>query len=251
MKDKHIIGIIPARYESTRFPGKPLADILGHPMVYRVYQQAKKVKELEDVYVATDDKRIEDVCKSYEIPVIMTSNTHTNGTERLCEVAKKIKADIYITIQGDEPLLEPNTISKVIEVLLGSEDEIGCATLKIPYHNPVDVINSTTPKVVNDLQNNILLFTRSPIPYPKAALNYIIYKPIGTYAFKRETLLKYDKLEKGPLEKAEEIELLRFIENGIKVRIGVTDSDTIAVDTPKDLRRVIEIFKSNNKKYGK
>lgn len=240
-----IIGIIPARYESTRFPGKPLADILGFPMIYRVYNQAIKVKELDEVYVATDDTRIEEVCNSFNIPVIMTDRKHTNGTERLCEAAKYIKADIYVTIQGDEPLLEPETISKVIEVLLSykDEEEVGCATLKIPYYNPVDVINSTTPKVVNDLNNNILLFTRAAVPYPKAALNYIIYKPIGVYAFKRKTLLKYSELKKGPLEKIEEIELLRFIENGIKVKIGLIDSDTIAVDTPKDLKRVIEILR--------
>jgi len=242
-----IIGIIPARYESTRFPGKPLADILGFPMIYRVYQQAIKVKELNKVYVATDDIRIENVCKSYNIPVVMTNKNHENGTERICEVAKNIEADIYVTIQGDEPLLEPSTISKVIQVLL-TDKEVGCATLKIPYHNPIDVINSTTPKVVNDLHNNVLLFTRSAIPYPKAALDYIIYKPIGTYAFKRKTLLQYDKLEKGPLEKAEEIELLRYIENGIKIKVGITESDTIAVDTPKDLRRVINILKNKEQR---
>jgi 3-deoxy-D-manno-octulosonate cytidylyltransferase len=243
----NIIGVIPARYESTRFHGKPLADILGFPMIYRVYHQAIQVKELDKVYVATDDVRIEDVCKSYNIPVIMTDKNHTNGTERLCEVAKKIESDVYVTIQGDEPLLEPATISKVIKVLL-ENDKAGCATLKIPYHNPIDVINSTTPKVVNDLNNNVILFTRSPIPYPKASLDYIIYKPIGTYAFRRKTLLEYSKLEKGPLEKAEEIELLRYIENGIKIKIGVTNSDTIAVDTPKDLRRVIDILKNKVKK---
>lgn len=242
-----IIGIIPARYDSTRFPGKPLVDILGFPMIYRVYQQAVKVKELSKVYVATDDVRIEKVCQNYDIPVIMTNKEHKNGTERLCEVAHKIKSDIYVTIQGDEPLLEPKTISKVIEVLLNSEEEIGCATLKIPYKNPIDVINSTTPKVVNDLNNNILLFTRSPIPYPKAKLDYIIYKPIGAYAFKRETLLKYNTLKKGPIEEAEDIELLRYIENGIKVKIGIVESDTVAVDTPKDLKRVIDILKKKKK----
>lgn len=243
-----IVGIIPSRYNSSRFPGKPLADILGYPMIYRVYQQAIKVKELDEIYVATDDSRIEDVCKSYNIPVIMTSTNHTNGTERLCEASKSVEADIYVTIQGDEPLLEPKTISKAIETLISSEEEVGCATLKIPHSNPVDVINSTTPKVVNDLKNNVLLFTRSPIPYPKGALNYVIWKPIGVYAFRKNTLLKYNKLEKGPIEKAEEIELLRFLENGIKIKTGIVNSETIAVDTPKDLERVIEIFKKKKEK---
>lgn len=239
-----IVGIIPSRYHSSRFPGKPLADILGFPMIWWVYQQAKKVKELnKGVYVATDDIRIEEVCKQYDIPVIMTDKKHTNGSERLCEVAGKLVSDIYVTIQGDEPLLEPKTISEVLRVL-AIDNKIGCATLKIAYKNPIDVINKTTPKVVTDLDDNILLFTRAAVPYPKANLNYIIYKPIGVYAFRRETLLKYNNLQKGPLEKAEDIELLRFIENGIKVKIGLTESETVAVDTPKDLNRVIEILKN-------
>lgn len=238
-----IVGVIPSRYQSSRFPGKPLVDIAGRPMVWWVYQRAKKVERLSEVYVATDDERIKDVCIQYDIPYVMTSIKHRNGTERLSEVARQIEADIYVTIQGDEPLLEPSNIDKVIDTIL-SEPQIPCATLKTPYHNPVDVINSTTPKVACDLNNDILLFTRSPIPYPKAALDYIIYKPIGVYAFKRETLLLYGTLEMGPLEKAEEIELLRLVENGIKIRISEVDSDTIAVDTPKDLemvRKLIEV----------
>ena len=232
-----IIGVIPSRYQSSRFPGKPLADICGKPMVWWVYHRACKVARLDEVYVATDDERIESVCRRYNIPCVMTSTQHKNGTERLAEVATKIVADIYVTIQGDEPLLEPATIDKVLDVIQ-SEPQIPCATLKTPYHNPVDVINGTTPKVVCDVNNDILLFTRSPVPYPKAALDYIIYKPIGVYAFKRETLLYYATLEMGPLERAEEIELLRLVEHGVKIRIGVVDSDTVAVDTYKDLERV-------------
>lgn len=232
-----IAGMIPSRYASSRFPGKPLADICGRPMIWWVYQQAIKVERLDEVCVATDDTRIEDVCKQFCIPVIMTSAEHKNGSERLSEAAEKKEADIYITIQGDEPLLEPYVIDKVIDIIT-QDDNIPCATLKTPYHDPVDVINSTTPKVVCDLNEDILLFTRSAVPYPKAALNYKIYKPIGVYAFRRQTLLDYRKLEMGPLEKAEEIELLRLVEHGYKIRIGAVESETIAVDTPKDLERV-------------
>lgn len=239
-----IIGVIPARYQSSRFPGKPLADICGKPMVWWVYHRASKVARLDEVYVATDDERIESVCRQYDIPCVMTSTEHKNGTERLAEVATKIVADIYVTIQGDEPLLEPATIDAVLDTIL-AEPQIPCATLKTPYHNPVDVINGTTPKVVCDVNNDILLFTRSPVPYPKAALDYIIYKPIGVYAFKRETLLYYATLEMGPLEKAEEIELLRLVEHGVKIRIGVVDSDTVAVDTYKDLERVRAYIESH------
>lgn len=239
-----IIGVIPARYQSSRFPGKPLADICGRPMVWWVYHRAKLVDKLDEVLVATDDKRIQDVCSQYDIPSIMTSVNHKNGSERLSEVAEKTDGDIYVTIQGDEPLLEPSTINKVIDTIM-SEPQIPCATLKTAYHNPVDVINGTTPKVVTDLNDDILLFTRAAVPYPKAALDYIIYKPIGVYAFKRDMLLKYGKLEMGPLEKAEEIELLRLVEHGYKIRISEVNSETVAVDTYKDLERVRKFITEN------
>ena len=232
-----IIGVIPARFQSSRFPGKPLADICGKPMIWWVYNRARQVKRLDEVIVATDDNRIIDACEKNKIPAMMTSSEHRNGSERLSEVAKKTDGDIYVTIQGDEPLLEPSTIDKVLDTIF-SEQGIPCATLKTAYHNPVDVINGTTPKVVTDLKGDILLFTRAAVPYPKAALDYVIYKPIGVYAFKRDVLLKYGELEMGPLEKAEEIELLRLVEHGYKIRIAEVDSETVAVDTFKDLERV-------------
>lgn len=244
-----IIGVIPARYESSRLPGKPLADICGKPMIWWVYQRACLVERLDEVVVATDDERIIVECKKYNIPSVMTSIEHRNGSERLSEVAKKMDADIYVTIQGDEPLLVPATIEKVIDTIL-AEPGIPCATLKTAYHNPVDVINGTTPKVVTDLKGDILLFTRSAVPYPKAALDYIIYKPIGVYAFKKDTLLKYGELEMGPLEKAEDIELLRLVEHGYKIRITEVESETIAVDTYKDLERV-RAYISTHSEYGK
>lgn len=239
-----IIGVIPARYQSSRFPGKPLADICGKPMIWWVYNQAKKVKRLNEVLVATDDERIITSCQEFRIPSILTSAEHKNGSERLSEVARKTNGDIYVTIQGDEPLLEPAVIDKVLDVLL-SNPNIPCATLKTAYHNPVDVINSTTPKVVTDLNNNILLFTRAAVPYPKAALDYVIYKPIGVYAFKRNVLLDYGGLQMGPLEKAEEIELLRLVEHGYKIKIEEVQSVTIAVDTMKDLERVRKLVEES------
>lgn len=239
-----IIGVIPARYKSSRFPGKPLADICGKPMIWWVYNRAKLVTRLDEVVVATDDERIVDECKKYGINAMMTSKEHRNGSERLSEVARKTDGDIYVTIQGDEPLLEPSTIEKVLDTIF-SEPDIPCATLKTAYHNPVDVINGTTPKVVTDLKGDILLFTRSPVPYPKAALDYIIYKPIGVYAFKRDMLLKYGELKMGPLEKAEEIELLRLVEHGYKIRISEVESETVAVDTYKDLERVRRVIETH------
>lgn len=237
------IGVIPARYKSSRFPGKPLQDICGKPMIWWTYHQAVQAKCLSEVYVATEDDRVADVCKENSIPVIMTSDRHENGTERLTEVAGEIYADYYVTIQGDDPLIETVAVEEVLQVLLDNED-VGCVTLKTPYKNPVDVINGTTPKVVCDCDDNILLLTRAAVPYPKAALDYVIYKPIGVYAFRRSTLLKYAELEKGPLEKAEDIELLRFVEHGVKVKVKEIASDTISVDTPKDLERVRMIVRN-------
>lgn len=239
-----IIGVIPARYQSSRLPGKPLADICGKPMVWWVYQQAIKVGRLDEVYVATDDERIMSVCNEFGMPAIMTRKDHPTGSDRLSEVARRIEADIYVTIQGDEPLLEPSTIDKVLDVIL-SETDIPCATLKTPYKNPVDVVNGTTPKVVCDLNEDILLFSRAPIPYPKASLDYIYYKPIGVYAFKRKTLLKYGELPRGRIESIEDIELLRLVENGYKIRTGIVKSDTVAVDTEKDLNRVRKYILKN------
>lgn len=236
-----IVGVIPSRYQSSRLPGKPLKDICGKPMVWWVFNRAKLVDRLDEVYVATDDVRIQEVCHDYGIPVIMTSKDHPTGSDRLSEVARKIEADIYVTIQGDEPLLEPKTIDSVLDVMLSS-DSIPCATLKTPFKNPVDVVNGTTPKVVCDLNEDIMLFSRAPIPYPKASLDYIYYKPIGVYAFRRPTLLMYGELPRGRIESIEDIELLRLVENGVKIRVGIVDSETIAVDTEKDLNRVRKII---------
>lgn len=243
-----VIGIIPARYESSRFPGKPLADILGKPMIWWVYKQAVKCQRLDAVYVATDDVRIAETCDKYDIPSVMTLISHKNGSERLSEVAEKIEADIYITIQGDEPLLEPSIIESVIDVII-DDPNVNCATLKTPFKNPIDVINATTPKVVNDLNGDILLFTRQAVPYPKASLDYTLYKPIGVYAFRREILRAYKNLPMGPLEKAEDIELLRLLENGYKIRIKAVESETIAVDTKKDLERVKNIISQRGGVY--
>ncbi len=238
---KKILGVIPARYSSSRLPGKPLKDINGKPMIWWVYQLATKVKGLTAVIVATDDDRIVDKCKELNIPVIMTSSECPTGTDRVAEVATKIPADIYITIQGDEPLLEPEVIDVLVN-LVSADDNIKCATLKTKYHNPVDVVNGTTPKVVCDKAGDIMLFSRAPIPYPKASIDYTYYKPMGVYAFRPEILALYVKLDRGDIEKIEDIELLRLLENGVKIRITEVTSRTIAVDTEKDLNRVRKVL---------
>jgi 3-deoxy-manno-octulosonate cytidylyltransferase (CMP-KDO synthetase) len=237
-----IVGVIPARYASSRFPGKPLADICGKPMIWWVFQQANKVKELAEVYVATDDKRIEDICNNYNIPVIMTSQSCKNGTERVAEVALKLPADIYINIQGDEPILEPSVIQTAVNIML-DDNSVKCATLKMKLEHPVDVVNGTITKVVNDRNGNIMFLSRSPIPYPKASVDYNYYKHIGLYAYRFDILKAYNEMPIGELEKAEDIEILRLLENGIKIQVREVVSNSIAVDTEKDLERVCEYIK--------
>lgn len=242
-----IVGIIPSRYKSSRFPGKPLADINNHPMVWWVYQRAMKAKELDNVYVATDDNRIFDVCVSYNIPVIMTSPECANGTERVCEASKSVSADFYVNIQGDEPLIEPENIDKIAGYFRNHPDSI-MATLKTRILDPVDTINCTITKVVCDLNDNAMYLTRSPVPYPKAALGYPIFRHIGLYGYRKDILQAYPNMEKGVLEKAEDIESLRFMEHGYKITVIETQTQSIAIDTEKDLARVCEAVKNSNLK---
>lgn len=241
-----IVGVIPARYKSSRLEGKPLADICGKPMIWWVYQNAKKINRLDEVVVATDDQRIVDVCQKYDMNVMLTSDKHPTGSDRVSEVAKKIEADIFVTIQGDEPLLEEETINIVIDVLLNDSDVL-CATLRTPFKTPIDVVNRTTPKVVCDVNGDIMLISRAEIPYPHNSLDYIFYKPIGTYAFRKKVIRMYGDLDRGPVELAEDSELIRLIEHGIKVRTAIVESDTIAVDTRKDLERVTRLIKEKIK----
>jgi len=243
MSKMKIIGIIPARYKSSRFEGKPLADICGKPMIWWVYNQAIKVKEFESVYVATDDVRIKECCENYDINVIMTSDKHPTGTDRIAEVATRISADLYVNIQGDEPLIEPSTIVEAIKPFY-SDKELMVSNLCTVIDNPVDVINFTVPKVVTSNAGRGVFLSRSPIPYPKGDINGKYYKQVCVYGFKPEALNFYANSERGKIEKIEDIEILRFIENGIKVQYVEVDSETIAVDTPNDLKKVNDFIKS-------
>lgn len=248
-----IIGVIPARYKSSRFPGKPLADICGKPMIWWVYQQCKKVKDFSEVYVATDDDKIYEECQALGIQVIMTSDKHKTGTDRIGEVAEKIPADLIVNIQGDEPLLEPDTIRAAIEPFYTNPD-LQVSNLMTKINDPVDVVNFTVPKVITNKENIGIYLTRSTAPYPKGSIEYNYYKQVCVYGFKPEALkfyCEYGKIYgKAKIEKIEDIEILRFIENGYKVQYIEVDSDTVAVDTPNDLERVREIVANrlNNKK---
>lgn len=245
-----IIAVIPARYQSSRFEGKPLADICGKLMIERVYLQAKQVKEFEEVYVATDDDRIYNACLERNIPCIMTSTAHRTGTDRIGEVAEKISADLYVNIQGDEPLIEPETIrTAILPFLEQPYSDIQVTNLMTEIKDPVDLINFTVPKVLAAKDGRGVYLTRSAAPFPKGNINVKYYKQVCVYGFTPQALkffCDYGKqYGKAKLESVEDIEILRFIENGYRVQYLEVDSDTIAVDTPNDLERVIDYVKTN------
>lgn len=239
-----IIGVIPARYASSRFPGKPLADICGKPMIWWVYQQCKKVDDFDEVYIATDDQRIMDAAEKYGMKAIMTSDKHKTGTDRIGEVAEKIPADLYVNIQGDEPMIEPETIRKAITPFYDNPS-LEITNLMTKIHDPVDVVNFTVPKVIVNKDNIGVYLTRSTAPYPKGSIDYSYYKQVCVYGFKPDTLKFYcdygKKYGKARVEAIEDIEILRFIENGYKVQYVEVDSCTVAVDTQNDLEKVRRI----------
>ena len=236
-----IIGVIPARYQSSRFPGKPLADICGKPMIWWVYQQCQKVEDFDAVYVATDDEKIFNTCTELGVQVVMTSDTHRTGTDRIGEVARKIPADLIVNIQGDEPLLEPATIRAAIAPFYTNPD-LQISNLMTKITDPIDVVNCTVPKVITNKDGIGIYLTRAAAPYPKGSLNYAYYKQVCVYGFKPEALQFYCDYGmtygKAKVEAVEDIEILRFIENGYQVQYIEVDSETVAVDTPNDLEKV-------------
>ncbi len=236
-----IIGVIPARFKSSRFEGKPLADICGKPMIWWVYNQAIKVEEFDAVYVATDDERIRNACEKLDINVIMTSEEHKTGTDRIGEVARKIPADLYVNIQGDEPMIESETIYEAIKPFFNNH-ELQVSNLMTEIHNPVDIVNCTIPKVITNREGIGIYLTRSAAPYPKGKIDYSYYKQVCVYGFKPEALEFYCNSPRGKIESIEDIEILRFIESGYKVQFIEVNSDTVAVDTKKDLEKVREIL---------
>jgi 3-deoxy-D-manno-octulosonate cytidylyltransferase len=242
-----IIGVIPARYKSSRFPGKPLADICGKPMIWWVYSQAVKVEDFNEVYVATDDTTIEKKCLELGLKVIMTSESHKTGTDRVGEVAEKITADLYVNIQGDEPLIESETIKKAIDPFY-FEEEISVTNLMSKIRRQDELLDITVPKVVVNAKREAIFMSRLPIPYPKGDVEVNYYKQVCVYGFTPESLNFYCKSDRGAIERVEDIEILRFIESGYKVKMIEVSQDTIGVDTEKDLENVRRIISERLKK---
>lgn len=238
----NFIGIIPARYASTRFPGKPLVMLGDKPIIQHVYEQASKV--LSDVYVATDDERIYDAVTKFGGKVVMTSSEHRNGTERIEEAIKKIGGnfDVVINIQGDEPFIQPGQIETVCRCFDDESTQI--ATLGKPFTEKQGIEalgNPNSPKIVVDNNSYAMYFSRSIIPYirgmekDKWLGQYPFLKHIGLYAYKTSVLNEITKLPQSPLEIAESLEQLRWLQNGYRIKVGLTDVETIGIDTPEDL----------------
>lgn len=236
-----IVAVIPARYKSTRFPGKPLADICGRPMIWWVYNRVTLAKGVSEVYVATDDEQIAKVCASYGINYVMTSDKHGTSTERLYEVSQKVDADLYLCINGDEPLIDPKTIEAIIPK--GDYDkEFYVSNLMSEIKNPVECVDFTNIKVVTDFENNALFMSRSPIPYPKASMNYKYYKHVGVLIYTKSALKFFAETKKGKNELVEDVNELRFIENGKKLKMIEVEAKSLSVDTPKDLENVKQVI---------
>ncbi len=237
-----IIGVIPARYASTRMPGKPIANINGKPMIWWVYNQALKCKRLDTVVIATDDKRIVDVCNEYSLPVIMTRSDHDTPTSRLHEVSTKIKGDLYLLIMGDEPLINAQSFSLILPNENDKISNFHVAVLTNTLIDATEVVDFSNQKVVSNTKGHAMLISRSPIPYPKGTLEFKYEKVTGIQLFSVNALNFFVSTKKSILEKAEENDLMRFIENDIPVKVINSPYKTVSVDTPKDLEYVKKVI---------
>ena len=235
------IAVIPARYQSSRLPGKPLADILGKPMIWWVYQEAKKCPKLAEVVVACDDERIAAACREYGMNYLMTSPDHDTPTGRIWEVSTRLDADLYLQVMGDEPLINAAAFDLILPHTL-PDDPYYVSVLTNVMGHPADVVDFSNQKVVTNARREILMISRSPIPYPKGTLDFEYEKVTGIQLYSKQALAFYHETPKSLLEKAEENDMMRFIENGHTVHAIVSPYKTVSVDTAKDLALVCEIL---------
>ncbi len=240
-----VVIVIPARYGSTRLPGKPLVALAGLPMIQRVYERARAAEKAQRVIVATDDERIVRVVEGFGGEARLTRSDHRTGTERVAEVAAQVDGEVFVNVQGDEPLLDPKAVDTAIGALL-EEPEAKIATVATPIRVPADIMDPNAVKVVVDFDDNALYFSRGPIPWVrdtsgKARARHM--KHLGLYVFQREALLEYPTLPQGELERIEQLEQLRWMENGWKIRVAEVEHDAISVDVPEDVARVEKLLK--------
>jgi len=240
-----IIAMIPARYEASRFPGKLLKDLAGKSVIMRTYDATVATGLFDEVYVVTDSELIYTEVLKYNGHVIMSQKVHETGSDRIAEAVEFIDTDIVINVQGDEPFVNGQILKKLIDAFQSDiENQIDVASLIFPLDNKEDIENPNHVKVVVDHNHFALYFSRSPIPYPRDATSATYYQHIGVYAFRKEALMRFTKLPMDPLEKTEKLENLRFLVNGMKVKMLITDYKSIGIDVPEDLEKAIKRFKS-------
>ncbi len=244
MSDPKVIVVIPARYASTRLPGKPLVPLAGKPMVQHVYERVKRAQTVHRVMVATDDQRIMDAVTAFGGEARMTRSDHRTGTERIAEVAVHEAGDVFVNVQGDEPLIDPVAIDTAVGALL-EEPQAPISTVATPIRHAGDIMDPNVVKTVLDFDGNALYFSRAPIPWirdTQQKLHVKYWKHLGLYVFQREALLEFPTLPQGELEKIEQLEQLRWLENGWKIRVAEVAHDAVSVDVPEDVARVEKLM---------
>lgn len=244
MSDRQVVVVIPSRYASTRLPGKPLVTLGGKPMVQHVYERAKRAQTVHKVLVATDDQRIMDAVARFGGEARMTRSDHRTGTERIAEVAAHEQADIFVNLQGDEPLIDPVSIDIAVGALL-EDSEVQVSTVATAIRHAGDIMDPNVVKTVLDFDDNALYFSRAPIPWVRDTQQKIhvkYWKHLGLYAFRREALLEYATLPQGELERIEQLEQLRWLENAWKIRVAEVAQDAMSVDVPEDVARAEKLL---------
>jgi 3-deoxy-manno-octulosonate cytidylyltransferase (CMP-KDO synthetase) len=239
-----VVVVIPARYGSTRLPGKPLVSIAGKPMIQRVFERAKLAQCVNQVIVATDDERIVKAVEAFGGEARMTRSDHRTGTERVAEVAAHVEGDVFVNVQGDEPLLDPAAVDAAVTSLL-EDPPASIATVATPIKTPADIMDPNVVKTVLDFEGNAIYFSRAPIPWVREAASKVLarhLKHLGLYVFDREALLEYPTLPPGELERIEQLEQLRWLENGWKIRVAEVQHDAVSVDVPEDVARVEKLL---------
>jgi 3-deoxy-manno-octulosonate cytidylyltransferase (CMP-KDO synthetase) len=246
MSEVKVVVVIPARYASTRLPGKPLVALAGKPMIQHVFDRAKQAQTVRRVIVATDDARIAEAVRGFGGQAAMTRSDHRTGTERVAEVAAREEGDVFVNVQGDEPLIDPASIDRAVGALL-EEPPAQIATVATAVRHAGDIMDPNVVKAVLDFDGNALYFSRAPIPWVRDTQSKVhvkYWKHLGLYVFQREALLEYPTLPLGELERVEQLEQLRWIENGWRIRVAEVPHDAVSVDVPEDVARVEKLMKA-------
>lgn len=244
-----VLAVIPARHASSRFPGKPLAAIAGKPMIQHVVERVRRAQLVSRVVVGTDDARVQSAVEAFGGEAILTRRDHATGTDRVAEVATHLPAEIYVNVQGDEPLIDPETIDALVSAML-EDDTVQIAGPCTAITHANDIMDPNITKVVRDFDANALYFSRAPIPWVRDRDEFVAarhWKHIGLYAFRRDALLDFPTLPPGELERLEQLEQLRWLENGYRIRIVESDYDAVSVDVPADIARVEKLLGASNR----